>query len=51
MMFWKPKCKHAFSMWEIIKRGSNNSGDYLIVQERRCQLCGLAEVASTRSGA
>ena len=45
-MFWKPKCKHAFSMWEVIKRGVANDLSYKIVQERRCAVCGLTEVTS-----
>lgn len=49
MIFWPKKCKHTFSMWEVIKRASSTDGGYLIVQERRCAVCGLAEVITTWS--
>lgn len=38
-----PKCVHDFGMWEITKAMSNNLGQVIVHQGRRCQKCGLHE--------
>lgn len=45
MFNWnKPKCQHVFTNWQVIKRLGNDSGDYVIIQERQCKACGLTEI-------
>ncbi len=38
-----PDCSHQWTHWEITSSKSNSVGDYVTLQSRRCERCGVHE--------
>lgn len=36
--------KHEFLPWEITKRLGNDTGAYVLLQERKCKTCGFVQI-------
>lgn len=48
--FWQPECAHKYSMWEVTRITSNNNGEAVYRQVRRCSVCGFTQVNVQRVG-
>jgi hypothetical protein len=44
-----PKCVHQWSKWEVANVKSNTAGDFIVLQCRRCEICGFTQFKTNQT--